>query len=289
MGCLKLSYEENKSPLYVSANNFGSSQKEVLELTHFELRMYDPLIGRWLQVDPMREFASPYVMMGNYPHATDPTGGICDGCTKTERYASAINSDQNYIYDAASGEYALEGFEHLLPGGAASVIDGSNAMFSSIGVGQPLNTSLTTSFEQAQMEAGMEATLLVNMVAAFLDPRSENHGDAENGEIAMSPPMIGGPAKSIRAYKDWNKARNAAIAWLEKRGFRAQQKVLGKFGNIKGKPIGMKTLDSKIGFRVEHDARHGAHINAWAGKEKITFTVENVSEQTIQYLQNLYK
>jgi len=82
--------------------------------------MYDPLIGRWLQVDPMREFASPYVMMGNYPHATDPTGGICDGCPKTERYASAINSDQNYIYDAASGEYALEGFEHFFSEGGES-------------------------------------------------------------------------------------------------------------------------------------------------------------------------
>lgn len=42
----------------------------------FELRMYDPLIGRWLQVDPERQFASPYNGMGNNPmNRTDPTGG----------------------------------------------------------------------------------------------------------------------------------------------------------------------------------------------------------------------
>jgi hypothetical protein len=30
----------------------------------------------------------------------------------------------------------------------------------------------------------------------------------------------------------------------------------------------MATADGKIGFRVEYDLRSGAHINAFAGKEK---------------------
>lgn len=33
----------------------------------FEMRMYDARIGRWLAVDPDRQFASPYVGMGNNP------------------------------------------------------------------------------------------------------------------------------------------------------------------------------------------------------------------------------
>lgn len=46
----------------------------------FELRMYDPRIGRWLVPDPYGQFASPYVSMGNMPHmATDPDGGWCCG------------------------------------------------------------------------------------------------------------------------------------------------------------------------------------------------------------------
>ncbi|MFM7858741.1 MAG: RHS repeat-associated core domain-containing protein, partial [Flammeovirgaceae bacterium] len=43
---------------------------------HFELREYDPVIGRWLQYDPKGQFYSPYVGMGNNPvSGTDPDGG----------------------------------------------------------------------------------------------------------------------------------------------------------------------------------------------------------------------
>ncbi len=42
----------------------------------FELRMYDPVIGRWLGPDPYRQFYSAYVGMGNNPvSGVDPDGG----------------------------------------------------------------------------------------------------------------------------------------------------------------------------------------------------------------------
>src|SRR5690606_16142109 len=42
----------------------------------FELRLWDGRIGRWLTTDPKREFASPYLGMGNNPiRLTDPDGG----------------------------------------------------------------------------------------------------------------------------------------------------------------------------------------------------------------------
>nr|WP_247716558.1 RHS repeat-associated core domain-containing protein [Sinomicrobium weinanense] len=49
----------------------------------FELRLYDPRINRWLSPDPMGEFYSPYLAMGNnWGSTTDPTGGMtdCEGC-----------------------------------------------------------------------------------------------------------------------------------------------------------------------------------------------------------------
>lgn len=42
----------------------------------FELRLYDSRIGRWLTTDPMYEFSSPYLGMGNNPiNKVDPDGG----------------------------------------------------------------------------------------------------------------------------------------------------------------------------------------------------------------------
>jgi RHS repeat-associated protein len=46
------------------------------ELNAFQLRMYDAVIGRWLGVDPYREFYSVYMGMGNNPVSNvDPDGG----------------------------------------------------------------------------------------------------------------------------------------------------------------------------------------------------------------------
>jgi len=43
---------------------------------HFELREYDPLIGRWTAIDPKRQFNTPYMGMGNNPVlGVDPDGG----------------------------------------------------------------------------------------------------------------------------------------------------------------------------------------------------------------------
>ncbi|GAA4276420.1 RHS repeat domain-containing protein [Aquimarina mytili] len=45
----------------------------------FELRLYDPRINRWLTTDPMGEFNSPYLAMGNnWINLVDPTGGMTD-------------------------------------------------------------------------------------------------------------------------------------------------------------------------------------------------------------------
>jgi RHS repeat-associated protein len=42
---------------------------------HFELRDYDPVIGRWISTDPASQYFSPYVGMGNNPiTSVDPDG-----------------------------------------------------------------------------------------------------------------------------------------------------------------------------------------------------------------------
>ena len=61
----------------------------------FELRSYDPQIGRFLQNDPYDQFASGYVGMGNDPvNGVDPSGGLfgCPDPGGIGKIGAAINA-----------------------------------------------------------------------------------------------------------------------------------------------------------------------------------------------------
>ncbi len=58
---------------------FAENDIEETGFNHFQLREYDPVIGRWLSIDPARQFWSPYIGMGNNPVVFyDPDGGCVD-------------------------------------------------------------------------------------------------------------------------------------------------------------------------------------------------------------------
>jgi RHS repeat-associated protein len=68
----------------------------------FELRMYDARIGRWLSVDPMNQYWSPYVAMGNNPvGGIDPSGGYA--------YDIAMNGHPDAFYNPIDGYSSREG------------------------------------------------------------------------------------------------------------------------------------------------------------------------------------
>lgn len=73
--------------------------------------------------------------------------------------------------------------------------------------------------------------------------------------------------KSNIESAEFSKALRDAIAWLEARGFKAEQFLYNRFpADERGtKVIGMSTADGKIGYRIEYDGRNGAHINIFAG------------------------
>jgi RHS repeat-associated protein len=79
---------ENKSPedvryRYGYQGQYAEKDEET-GWNHFELREYDAVIGRWLVPDPMRQYPSPYMALGNNPiNKVDPNGG-CDDCPKFE-------------------------------------------------------------------------------------------------------------------------------------------------------------------------------------------------------------
>ncbi|MCM8531298.1 MAG: polymorphic toxin-type HINT domain-containing protein, partial [Lentisphaeraceae bacterium] len=90
-------------------------------------------------------------------------------------------------------------------------------------------------------------------------------------------------------FSDFNQARNAALNWLEQRGFKAEKQNMGKFGDTKGMPIGMTTADGRVGFRIEFDERSGAHINVFdhnapKGQQKGPHYKFNASRETVYKL-----
>lgn len=74
------SVSSSLNPNMVSHGYQGSFSEEEddfgLNYNEFNLRTYDPQIGRWTTPDPYDEFASPYTGMGNDPaNNVDPSGG----------------------------------------------------------------------------------------------------------------------------------------------------------------------------------------------------------------------
>ena len=83
-----------------------SKKDSVMGWSEFDLRMYDPRIGRWLSPDPYGQFTSPYIGMGNIPNMnTDPDGGSTGPLfagVGAFKYAGAIEAiaDEVAIYSA---------------------------------------------------------------------------------------------------------------------------------------------------------------------------------------------
>jgi len=71
----------------------------------FELRLWDSRIGRWLTTDPMGEFASPYLGMGNNPiNKIDPNGGHTDDWVKRADGSIYWDPNANSQATAKAGE-----------------------------------------------------------------------------------------------------------------------------------------------------------------------------------------
>ncbi|MDW3196099.1 MAG: RHS repeat-associated core domain-containing protein [Cytophagales bacterium] len=77
-------------------------------LNYFEARFYDSKIGRWLIVDPARQFASPYLSMGNNPISRiDPDGAFSPDDWVTDLNTGKIKwvSHDKYVANASSYQF----------------------------------------------------------------------------------------------------------------------------------------------------------------------------------------
>ncbi|MGL4567963.1 MAG: RHS repeat domain-containing protein, partial [Fusobacteriaceae bacterium] len=81
-----------------------AESNEQTGLVEFDLRQYDPEIGRWLSPDPMHQHFSPYLAMGNNPVSSVDMDGGQSGPTGggSAAFASAYGAAMNAASDATA-------------------------------------------------------------------------------------------------------------------------------------------------------------------------------------------
>jgi RHS repeat-associated protein len=101
----------------------------------FEARMYDPYTGRWWVADPVNQFASPYVGMGNRPiNGTDPAGtyfGIDD--LVAAGIGGLINLGVNAMQGNLSGHGLWGGIGRGFAAFGAGAVGGVGALYPQAG------------------------------------------------------------------------------------------------------------------------------------------------------------
>jgi len=76
-----------------------------LDLYYMIARGYDPVIGRFLQIDPMLQYSSPYTYVGNNPLAfIDPTGMLGEFFDGNGRHLGSDGIDDGKVYIANKGQ-----------------------------------------------------------------------------------------------------------------------------------------------------------------------------------------
>jgi RHS repeat-associated protein len=82
-----------------------AEKDQITGWNNFDLRMYDGEIGRWLSIDPMGQYDSPYNGMGNNPvQGIDPTGGYSH---LGAMWRHAITRGAGNIYQNEHGDWGF--------------------------------------------------------------------------------------------------------------------------------------------------------------------------------------
>jgi RHS repeat-associated protein len=84
----------------VTENFTGKEKDDETELNYFGARYLDPMLGVWTSVDPMRQFASPYLYAGNGVNpvnGVDPDGKDLKITLTNERYQVWMTSHVNKL------------------------------------------------------------------------------------------------------------------------------------------------------------------------------------------------
>lgn len=103
--------------------------------------MYDPVIGRWISVDPAKQYASPYVGMGNNPVSMSDKDGAVAGEWE-------LNGDKEWVKTSTKGDDMGIDFYHTTDGGKnVTYVTDNNGNWATMNNGKYSIGGMTRSFD----------------------------------------------------------------------------------------------------------------------------------------------
>jgi RHS repeat-associated protein len=186
------------NPNAVSRGYQGSFSEEVLDFelyyNEFDLRTYDPQIGRWTTPDPYIEFPSPYLGMGNDPISNvDPTGGFIGGLNTMQSMMliSSVTMVAGVVIDGSTGGNGVKG-----------MLIGAAAPWAVFGISTTL-TSLTVA-GGAFSGGSLSISLQVSSVLKETIEHAIKNASSENKNV--KPAWKGGYNQDTMKWEDieWN-------------------------------------------------------------------------------------
>ncbi len=95
-GIIKIRY------IFILSERAEPTEETGIKANSFQLRLYNPRLGRCMSPDPYGQYHSPYLAMRNSPTSVvDPDGGfdICETCPEGSNYDLFRDSDHHYTYN----------------------------------------------------------------------------------------------------------------------------------------------------------------------------------------------
>jgi len=174
MGTLNYNYGTQENELLYQGKELQDEHN--LQWHDFGARMYDAQLGRWHSPDPMLQYSSPYLAMGNSPtNGTDPSGMWFDrikGHSSTGfalyQYMSYMRN-KGYTWDGKLNQWY--GLPSLIDGtGAQGGYDISDMIW---GDSDAANTEARNWYEMKMVETTLRA-LIEKFYADLVETQEEN-------------------------------------------------------------------------------------------------------------------
>jgi RHS repeat-associated protein len=166
---------------------------------HFELREFDPLIGRWTVTDPQGQFFSPYVGMGNNPLMNvDPDGAYS---WLGALWRNAYYGGAGVWYDEDIGSYAFDRGEAGLDFGPA----GERAAWRKCQMQVMERRSKLWDFFEGQRTMEVDGQVMAVSWDGYLNGPAPTTGTVDL--------PIGGPGQLKGAYTVYKAVKNGRVVY----------------------------------------------------------------------------